>query len=67
MMRTRYKRILIIADIEGSSGCWDYRAASFMTREWGRACVAMTRDVNSVVTVLFESGVELPFDRLSRG
>jgi len=29
-----------------------------MTQEWGRACAAMTRDVNAVVTALFESGVE---------
>ena len=57
-MSKRFSRILIIADIEGSSGCWNYRASSFMTSEWGRACVAMTRDVNAVVTGLFESGVE---------
>jgi D-amino peptidase len=58
MMITRYKRILIIADIEGSSGCWDYLASSFVTREWSRACVAMTRDVNTVVAALFDSGVK---------
>ena len=58
MMRTRYRRILIIADIEGSSGCWNYRASSFMTREWGRACTAMSLDLNAVVTALFEFGVE---------
>lgn len=57
-MSKRFSRILIIADIEGSSGCWDYRASSFMTPEWGRACAAMTHDVNAVVTALFESGVE---------
>jgi len=56
-MRTRYKRLLIIADIEGSSGCWDYRSASFMTPEWARACVAMTLDVAAVVTALFKAGV----------
>ncbi len=58
MIGDRFKRILIIADIEGSSGCWDYRASSFMTPEWTRACVAMTHDVNSVVQALFQSGVE---------
>jgi D-amino peptidase len=57
-MSKRFNRILIIADIEGSSGCWNYRASSFMTPEWSRACAAMTRDVNSVVAALFESGVE---------
>jgi len=29
-----------------------------MTREWSRACVEMTRDVNAVVQALFNSGVE---------
>jgi D-amino peptidase len=54
----RFKRILIIADIEGSSGCWNHRASSFMTREWSRACVEMTRDLNAVVQALFHRGVE---------
>ena len=57
-MSGRFERILIIADIEGSSGCWNRRASSFMTREWSRACVEMTRDVNAVVQALFNSGVE---------
>ena len=56
-MKDRVKRILIIADIEGSSGCWNYRGSSFMTDEWARACLEMTRDVDSVVRALFESGV----------
>jgi len=54
----RFKRILIIADIEGSSGCWNYRASSFMTPEWARACVEMSRDVSVVVKALLDSGVE---------
>jgi D-aminopeptidase len=58
MMSTRYRRILIIADIEGSSGCRDYRASSFLTREWAMACESMTRDIDSVVTALFDAGVE---------
>jgi D-aminopeptidase len=57
-MSGHFKRILIIADIEGSSGCWNYRGSSFRTREWARACVDMSRDVNAVVQALFESGVE---------
>ncbi len=57
-MGNRYNQILIIADIEGSSGCWDYRASSFMTPEWARACVAMTLDVSAVVAALFKAGVE---------
>ena len=57
-MKLWAKKILIIADIEGSSGCWDYRASSFMTPEWARACVMMTFDVGSVVDALIEAGVE---------
>ena len=58
MMGDKFKRILIIADIEGSSGCWSYRASSFMTEDWARACLEMTRDVQAVVQALFDSGVE---------
>ena len=58
MTEDKYKRILIIADIEGSSGCWSYRASSFMTKDWARACLEMTRDVQAVVQALFDSGLE---------
>ena len=58
-MGDKFKRILIIADIEGSTGCWNYRASSFMTNEWARACVEMTRDVNAVVQALFQNGAEI--------
>lgn len=57
-MTQEIKNILIIADIEGSSGCWDYSASSFMTEQWGRACVDMTRDVDFVTRGLLEAGVE---------
>ena len=56
-MSTNFDHILIIADIEGSSGCWNYRASSFLTHEWGLACLEMTLDVNAVVTALFDAGV----------
>jgi len=49
-------RILIIADIEGSSGCLNRNCAKFMGKGWPRACRAMTRDVDAVVTALFDSG-----------
>ncbi len=55
-MTSRFQRILILADIEGTSGCWDYRASSFMTAEWARACAAMTLDVDVVVRALFDAG-----------
>jgi D-aminopeptidase len=57
-MVTRFENVLIIADIEGSSGCWDYRASKFLTDEWSRACVEMTMDVNAVVRGLFDAGVK---------
>jgi D-amino peptidase len=53
-----YKNILIIADIEGSSGCWGYEASSFMTEPWCHACLEMSRDVNAVGRALLNAGVE---------
>jgi D-aminopeptidase len=57
-MIQKLKHILIISDIEGSSGCWNYSASSFMTEQWGRACLDMTRDVDAVTGALLEAGVE---------
>jgi D-amino peptidase len=51
------RHILILADIEGSSGCGSYRASSFLTRPWARACAAMSRDVDAVVRALFDAGI----------
>lgn len=48
--------VLLIADIEGSSGCRDPRGSRFMTRQWRRACVGMSRDVGAVVRALFDAG-----------
>jgi len=53
-----FKHILIVADIEGSSGCWSYRGSSFMTRDWPLACLGMTQDVDAVVKGLFDAGVQ---------
>jgi D-aminopeptidase len=53
-----FRKVLIVADIEGSSGCWHYRASAFMTRAWSRACEAMTADVDAVARALLASGVE---------
>jgi D-amino peptidase len=54
---TMFDSVLIIADIEGSSGCWSYRASAFKTHEWVAACVDMTRDVAAVVRSLLDNGV----------
>ncbi len=53
-----YRSILIIADIEGSSGCGSYRASSFPTKPWARACAAMSRDVDALVKGLLDAGVD---------
>jgi len=53
-----FTRILIIADIEGSSGCGSYLASAFLTDEWARACLAMSLDVDAVVRALFAAGAE---------
>jgi len=53
-----YKNILIIADIEGSTGCGSYDASSFNTPEWYNACIDMSLDISSVVSRLFDEGAE---------
>jgi D-aminopeptidase len=57
-MDKHLSRILILADLEGSSACWSYTASSFLTDEWARACLGMSQDVSSVVSALFDAGVE---------
>jgi D-amino peptidase len=57
-MPNPYTHILIIADLEGSSGCWSYKASSFLTDEWCRACLEMSRDLGTVVSALFRAGVK---------
>jgi len=56
--RHSFRSILILADIEGSSGCDSYRASSFLTRSWAQACASMSRDVDAVVRALFDAGIE---------
>ena len=50
------EHILVIADIEGSSGCFNYEASKFLTPEWKKACPAMSRDVDAVVRALLAAG-----------
>jgi D-amino peptidase len=57
-MQNPIDNILIIADLEGSSGCWSYTASAFLTDDWCRACQEMSRDVSSVVDALFDAGVK---------
>ena len=53
-----HKKILIIADIEGSSGCFDYESGTFMGRGWPRACLEMSLDINAVAGALLDAGVQ---------
>ena len=57
-MQHPINNILIIADLEGSSGCWSYTASAFLTDDWCRACLEMSRDVGRVVSALFDAGVK---------
>ncbi len=59
-----FRNVLIVAEIEGSSGCWRYRASAFMTREWVRACETMTADVAAVVHAFLDAGVQTVGDRI---
>ena len=53
-----YRHILILSDIEGSSGCWNRADARLFTPGWPRACLDMSRDVSAVTAALFEAGIE---------
>ncbi len=57
-MTDPFENILIIADLEGSSGCWSAEASAFLTDAWCQACHAMSRDVDQVVRALFDAGVK---------
>lgn len=57
-MKLKHKHVLIISDIEGSSGCWNYEMSSFMTPSWPSACLGMSKDVAAIVDALLEAGIE---------
>ena len=52
------KHIIIIADIEGSSGCWSDDASAYKTEAWAKACVDMSLDIDAVACALFDAGVQ---------
>lgn len=54
----KHKNIYLLADIEGSSGCFEYKASTFKTLQWAKACGSMSLDVQAAVLALFESGAE---------
>lgn len=57
-MAVMHKKILIIADIEGSSWCTNYESTTFLHSDWPKACVGLSLDVDAVVKSLFNAGVE---------
>ncbi len=57
-MGTAALHVLILADIEGSSGCWSKSAAAALTSAWCKACQDMTADVLAVTTALKSAGVD---------
>lgn len=53
-----HRHILLLADMEGSSLCFDRDGAGFLTRAWAHACYGMSADAAAVVSALFDAGVE---------
>lgn len=49
---------MIISDIEGSSGCFDYQASALFGKGWPYACRSMSLDANAVARALFSAGAE---------
>ncbi|MFZ5952155.1 MAG: M55 family metallopeptidase [Candidatus Rifleibacteriota bacterium] len=50
------KSVLIIADIEGSSGCLNKSDSQLFNDGWVRACVDLTLDLNAIISAIFSSG-----------
>ena len=65
-MGAGFDNVFIIADIEGSSGCRDYEASSFLTESWPPACLDMTRDVAAVTGALLSAGARSVIVKIGR-
>jgi D-aminopeptidase len=50
------KSVLIIADIEGSTGCSCKSDSQLFNNGWVKACVELTHDLNAIVDALLKSG-----------
>lgn len=51
-------KVLIIADIEGSSGCFDKSDSQLFTSGWANACVEMSKDINAISLRLIDYGIK---------
>ncbi len=56
MAHLRHTRLLILADIEGSTGCMAYENGKVFGKGWARVCREMTRDINTLSQSLFAAG-----------
>ena len=50
-----FRRVMIVADIEGSSGCWNHAASAFLSNQTPRP---LTGSGPFDVRVVFREGVE---------
>ncbi len=50
------KSILIIADIEGSSGCLNKADSQLFNDGWVRACIDLTLDLNAIIAAIKATG-----------
>lgn len=50
------KSVLIIADIEGSTGCLKKSDSQLFNDGWVKACIELTKDLNAIVAALFSTG-----------
>ncbi|HEY9070798.1 MAG TPA: M55 family metallopeptidase, partial [Candidatus Ozemobacteraceae bacterium] len=50
------RTVLLLTDIEGSTGCLSREGALLGTPDWAIACRELSRDADAVVRALFEAG-----------
>ncbi|HOY66559.1 MAG TPA: M55 family metallopeptidase [Candidatus Ozemobacteraceae bacterium] len=50
------RKVLLLTDIEGSSGCFGREGSLLGTPEWAVACRELSRDADAVVRALFDAG-----------
>jgi D-amino peptidase len=48
--------VYVLADLEGSSGCWDRKASEFRTRAWANACRELSLDLDAAVKACLAAG-----------
>ena len=51
-------RVLILADIEGSTGCFNKSDSQLFTEGWVKACIDMSKDINAIAKALIKANVK---------